>query len=58
MWAINFFDRMVQIILTYVDEHGVLFYFCIMYIIDMIYKYNDPKILRLNSKKFNQIMFY
>ena len=32
---------------------SMLFY---MYI--MIYKYNDLKILRLNSKKINQIMFY
>ena len=25
---------------------------------NMIYKYNDLEILRLNSKKINQIMFY
>ena len=27
-------------------------------IYNMIYKYNDLKIIRLNSKKLNQIMFY
>ena len=30
----------------------------LLYMYNMIYKYNDLEILRLNSKKFNQIMFY
>ena len=30
----------------------------LLYLYNMIYKYNDLEILRLNSKKFNQIMFY
>ena len=30
----------------------------LLYMYNMIYKYNDLKTLRLNSKKFNQIMFY
>ena len=30
----------------------------LLYMYNMIYKYNDLKILRLNSKKINQIMFY
>ena len=30
----------------------------LLYMYNMIYKYNDLKILRLNSKFFNQIMFY
>ena len=30
----------------------------LLYMYNMIYKYNDLRILRLNSKFFNQIMFY
>ena len=30
----------------------------LLYMYNMIYKYNDLEILRLNSKFFNQIMFY
>ena len=30
----------------------------LLYMYNMIYKYNDLEILWLNSKKFNQIMFY
>ena len=30
----------------------------LLYMYNMIYKYNDLEILRLNSKKYNQIMFY
>ena len=30
----------------------------LLYMYNMIYKYNDLEILRLNSKKINQIMFY
>ena len=30
----------------------------LLYMYNMIYKYNDLKIIRLNSKKINQIMFY
>ena len=29
-----------------------------LYVYNMIYKYNDLKIMRLNSKNLNQIMFY
>ena len=30
----------------------------LLYMYNMIYKYNDLKIIRLNSNFFNQIMFY
>ena len=30
----------------------------LLYIHNMIYKYNDLKIIRLNTKNLNQIMFY
>ena len=30
----------------------------LLYMYNMIYKYNDLKIIRLNSKNLNQIMFY
>ena len=30
----------------------------LLYMYDMIYKYDDLKIIRLNSKNLNQIMFY
>ena len=30
----------------------------LLYMYNMIYKYNDLKMIRLNSKKLNQIMFY
>ena len=30
----------------------------LLYMYNMIYKYNDLEILMLNSKKINEIMFY
>ena len=65
LYSIFFGRDPFSIVITFYIHHFFIYILSkaqqrilLLYMYNMIYKYNDLEILRLNSKKFNQIMFY